>query len=106
MIRVALASTTDAVTLAIEDEGPGIEPALRERVFESYFRVPGNAEEGTGLGLAIVKEIAVQHGASVDIDYASGGRGTRITVRFSPVGASSRALHERGRREPATASRS
>jgi len=87
LVRVALAVTARGVTLAIEDEGPGIEPGLRERVFESYFRAPGNVEEGTGLGLAIVKEIAIQHGASIDVDDAPGGRGARITVRFSPVDA-------------------
>ena len=77
--------------------------AARARVRE-LFPHPRNAEEGTGLGLAIVKEIAIQHGASIDIDNASGGRGARITVRFAPLGAASHGLRERGREEPAAAS--
>jgi signal transduction histidine kinase len=68
--------------LIVEDEGPGIAPEERERVFESYYRIPGSAGPGSGLGLAIVREIARQHGATVDLGPGSGGRGTRVAVRF------------------------
>jgi two-component system sensor histidine kinase TctE len=51
----------------VEDTGPGIAPAERERVFERFYRILGNTAEGSGLGLAIVREIAQQHGAEVDI---------------------------------------
>jgi two-component system sensor histidine kinase QseC len=71
----------DAV-LAIADEGPGIPAELRERVFESYYRIPGTRGGGGGLGLAIVREIAEAHGASIEIDEGPGGRGTRVAVRF------------------------
>jgi len=82
-VRVELASNEDGeVTLAVEDEGPGIDPRFRERVFESYFRIPGTSDEGTGLGLAIVREIAEQHGASVTITDGDGGKGTRMIVKF------------------------
>jgi signal transduction histidine kinase len=53
--------------LEVEDTGPGIAPAERERVFERFYRILGNTAEGSGLGLAIVREIAQQHGAEVDI---------------------------------------
>jgi two-component system sensor histidine kinase TctE len=53
--------------LEVEDTGPGIAPAERERVFERFYRILGHTAEGSGLGLAIVREIAQQHGAEVDI---------------------------------------
>jgi two-component system sensor histidine kinase QseC len=81
-VRAELASRDGATTLAISDDGPGIAPELRERVFESYYRVPGSGAEGSGLGLAIVREIATQHGATVEIRDHDGGRGTRVVVTF------------------------
>ena len=81
-VRVELASVAGATRLAVCDEGPGIAPALRERVFESYYRIPGAPGDGSGLGLAIVREIASQHDASVEIDTGDGGRGTRVNVLF------------------------
>jgi signal transduction histidine kinase len=82
-VRVELAGTT----LAVLDEGPGIPEAERERVFESYYRVPGSASAGSGLGLAIVREIAAQHGARVEIGAGPGGRGTRVIVIFPGKGS-------------------
>jgi two-component system sensor histidine kinase QseC len=81
--RVELAGTT----LAVLDEGPGIPEAERERVFESYYRVPGSAGAGSGLGLAIVREIAAQHGARVEIGAGPAGRGTRVSVIFPEKGS-------------------
>jgi two-component system sensor histidine kinase QseC len=81
-VRVELVSRGGAASLAVSDQGPGIPPELRERVFESYYRIPGAAGEGSGLGLAIVREIAAQHGASVEVGEAAGGRGARFTVTF------------------------
>jgi len=82
-VRVELAGTT----LAVLDEGSGIPEAERERVFESYYRVPGAAGAGSGLGLAIVREIAAQHGARVEIGAGPGGRGTRVSVIFASSAA-------------------
>jgi two-component system sensor histidine kinase QseC len=82
-IAIELTSNEDgAVTLAVVDEGPGIDPRYRERVFESYFRINETPDEGTGLGLAIVSEIAQQHGAMVTVADGDGGKGTRMIVRF------------------------
>lgn len=53
--------------LEVEDSGPGIPPVLRQRVFERFYRVPGQAAPGTGLGLAIVKEIAAIHGGTIHL---------------------------------------
>jgi len=65
-----------AVELQVCDRGPGVPAALRERIFEPYFRLPGHAERegGVGLGLALVKQIAERHHGRVRCeDHAGGG---------------------------------
>jgi two-component system sensor histidine kinase TctE len=65
----------------VSDDGPGIAPAERSRVFERFQRLDGSGAEGSGLGLAIVHEIAERHGAVIDMGEAPVG-GTRIRVAF------------------------
>jgi two-component system sensor histidine kinase QseC len=81
-LRVELKGEDRYARFSVVDEGAGIPAALRERVFESYYRIPGSRGEGSGLGLAIVREIAAQHGGSVEIGEGDGGRGTRVSVRL------------------------
>jgi len=70
-----------AVLLRVEDNGPGVPPAERERVFERFHRVLGSGvQEGAGLGLAIVREIAQSHGGRVWLLAGDGDRGTRVDV--------------------------
>ena len=71
--------------LEIEDDGPGIPGAERERVLERFYRVPGSPGSGSGLGLAIVREIALAHGAELLFDAGAGGRGCRATLLFPPL---------------------
>ena len=71
--------------LEVEDDGPGIPPAERERVLDRFYRVPGTPGTGSGLGLAIVREIASGHGASIAIGEGTSGRGTRVALTF-PAG--------------------
>jgi two-component system sensor histidine kinase TctE len=68
--------------LTVIDNGPGIPSEHRERVFERFYSVLGNAANGSGLGLAIVREIARMHGATTHIDSATNGTGTRVSVVF------------------------
>jgi two-component system sensor histidine kinase QseC len=82
-IEVELRARADAVSVSVQDEGQGIPPELRGRVFEGYYRIPGTPGEGSGLGLAIVREIAAQHGARIEITEGRNGRGTRIAVTFA-----------------------
>jgi signal transduction histidine kinase len=62
--------------LRVCDNGPGVPPTYRERIFEPFFRLPGASERvgGVGLGLSLVKSIAERHGARVlCTDHAGGG---------------------------------
>jgi two-component system, OmpR family, sensor histidine kinase TctE len=68
--------------LEVEDDGPGIPPAERERVLERFYRVPGTAGTGSGLGLAIVREIATAHGSALVIGAGEDGRGCKVGVTF------------------------
>ena len=68
--------------IEVEDDGPGIPPAERNRVFERFYRLSENAAAGCGLGLAIVREIAASHGATVEIGEGGDGQGARLTVSF------------------------
>lgn len=60
------------VELRVCDQGPGVPVALRERIFEPFFRLPGASERegGVGLGLALVRTIAQRHGGSVHCEDA------------------------------------
>ena len=81
-VTVRVCTRAGQVALEVEDNGPGIPAAERERVFERFYRVPGNTAEGCGLGLAIVKEIAAAHGAVVSLESPAHGRGLRVVVLF------------------------
>jgi len=81
-VTVSVHEDAKAVTLAVEDDGPGIPASERERVFERFQRLADSGAEGCGLGLAIVREIAEAHGATARIDPGAGGKGTRVGIRF------------------------
>jgi two-component system sensor histidine kinase TctE len=65
-----------AMVLTVEDNGPGIPEAERERVFERFHRVLGSGADGCGLGLSIVREIALSHGGDATITGGANGAGT------------------------------
>ena len=71
--------------LEIADTGPGIPDAERERVFDRFYRRPGEQESGSGLGLAIVRAIADRHDAVVSLHAAQGG-GLLARVVFQKLG--------------------
>jgi signal transduction histidine kinase len=77
------------VLLAVEDEGPGVEPALRDRIFERFFRAPGIAVQqgsqvGLGLGLYIVRTIIDEHGGRAWVEPRP-AQGSRFCVAL-PLG--------------------
>ena len=72
----------DVVTLVVEDNGPGIAPSERERVFERFYRIHDGDSAGSGLGLPIVREFASHIGASVELRTPASGQGLTVVVRF------------------------
>ena len=64
-----------AVEVTVEDTGPGISPAQRERVFEPFFRILGSQQPGSGLGLAIARSAAQALGGQVHLGDRHDGRG-------------------------------
>jgi two-component system OmpR family sensor kinase/two-component system sensor histidine kinase QseC len=80
-VELRIAAEAGVPTLQVDDAGPGIPPAERERVFDRFYRRGLSDEPGTGLGLAIVRGVAQQHGARVALDDSPLG-GLRVTLRF------------------------
>jgi two-component system sensor histidine kinase TctE len=70
--------------LEVEDNGPGIPPELRGKVFDRFFRISSSAGDGCGLGLAIVREIATRHKGSVSLDAGKNGVGTIARLLLPP----------------------
>jgi two-component system sensor histidine kinase GlrK len=72
--------------LDVSDEGQGVDPAERERIFESFYQGSAPVEgrvKGSGLGLAIAREYALAHGGRIDVvDRADGRRGARFRLRL------------------------
>jgi two-component system sensor histidine kinase TctE len=78
-VRVSAVSPAGAC-LEVEDTGPGIAPAERQRVFDRFYRIPGSHTDGSGLGLAIVKQIVQAHGGRISLDEGAAGRGLKVQV--------------------------
>jgi two-component system, NtrC family, sensor histidine kinase GlrK len=69
-IRIALSQHADHVGIDVTDEGPGVAPADRERVFEPFYRgerQPAGAVRGSGIGLSIVHEYIAAHGGRISL---------------------------------------
>jgi two-component system sensor histidine kinase QseC len=81
-VHVNLRREDSSAVLRIADQGPGIAPELRERVFDRFFRDPRQSQSGSGLGLAIARAVAVQHGGEISLDAVDSGAGLLVTVRL------------------------
>jgi signal transduction histidine kinase len=90
-VTVALHESECDAVLSVADDGPGIPPDQRERVFERFTRLDGARTRdggGTGLGLAIAHEVVAFHGGTITIDGNGGGAGVRFTMSLplTPAG--------------------
>lgn len=86
-VAVSVCRTTEGVVVHVDDDGPGIPEADRDRVFERFTRLDEARDRdrgGTGLGLAIARDIARAHGGDVACEAATSG-GARLTLSIPPA---------------------
>jgi signal transduction histidine kinase len=83
-VRLRTRTRDGVVELAVEDDGPGVPPAERERVFERFARLNGAVASGSGLGLAIARELATVMGGAVELETSR--ERTVFTLRL-PISA-------------------
>ena len=96
--KVTLRRAGDYWTVDIDDDGPGIPEAMRERVFDPYVTTK---DDGTGLGLAIVKKIIVEHGGVITaLASPLGGARMRVTIPVGGTPAAEAALEAGGNERP------
>lgn len=84
MARVALEHDRHYLRVTVEDDGPGIPDAEKEKVFAPFYRIEGSRSRstgGTGLGLTIARSIVRAHGGEVTLADRSGG-GLQVLVRL------------------------
>jgi signal transduction histidine kinase len=86
LVSVSVSRDDSAATLRVDDEGPGIPPAHRERVFDRFWRGTSDGGSGSGLGLAIAAWIVDRHGGSIRVDDRDPA-GARFEVRLPGPGA-------------------
>jgi signal transduction histidine kinase len=75
----ARAYNGEDVAFSVADQGPGIPEEYQSRIFDRFFRVPGQTKTGAGLGLSIAREITVAHGGRIGVTSAP-GRGSTFYV--------------------------
>jgi signal transduction histidine kinase len=83
-IQIVVSQLKDSVRIIVSDQGEGIAPEERERVFEPFYRPPGRSESsgGWGLGLSLVRQIAKRHGGGAHCDADPFG-GSRFVVELA-----------------------
>lgn len=82
--EITLTDDSEGPEIRIEDRGPGIPPAERERVFRPFYRIETSRSRqtgGVGLGLNVARSIIVAHGGSIELGDRVGG-GLTVTVRL------------------------
>lgn len=88
-VHVHLRCEPDAVELRVSDQGPGISPEDRQRIFQPFERIDAErGQAGLGLGLHIVRQIVEMHGGSIDVESAPGSGATFVVrLPWEPVKA-------------------
>ena len=84
VVGIAARQTNGVLEIAISDQGPGIPPGERDRVFDQFVRLGSDdgRPAGTGLGLSICRGILQAHGGTIAVEGGPGGRGTTVRVRI------------------------
>ncbi|HET7453110.1 MAG TPA: ATP-binding protein [Thermoanaerobaculia bacterium] len=77
-VRIALSENNGVTSISVQDEGPGVPPDERERIFERFYRGGSATSSGAGLGLAIVRSIAQMHRGDVRLAESSSAGSTFV----------------------------
>jgi signal transduction histidine kinase len=78
VVQLAVTSTdNNTLTFSVQDQGQGIAPAFREKIFERFYQVPGASQKSSGLGLAIAREFIEAQGGSIGVESEE-GKGSRF----------------------------
>jgi two-component system, OmpR family, sensor kinase len=91
-VRAEVGEGDGEVTLAVEDDGPGVPEPLAPRIFERFVRGGGDRAGSSGLGLAIVAAVAESHGGTVALERPASGHGARFVVRMPAAEPTGREL--------------
>ncbi len=88
LISIQSEMSDDHWRVSVEDQGPGLAPEQRQRMFERFVRTltPGKEYPGSGLGLAICRSIVNLHGGQISAGPGAEGRGLRVVTDI-PVAA-------------------
>src|SRR5471032_487339 len=81
-VSVCIVEEAGRVSLIVGDQGPGIPAELRAKVFERFFRLPGQDQPGSGLGLAIAERAALRNRGGIALSAGANGMGLRVTLVF------------------------
>src|SRR5262249_40231547 len=85
-VEITVEREGDRAVVAVSDDGPGVEPANRERIFERFVRLDDSRRRdpgGSGLGLAISRDIARAHHGTLGVEDSR--RGARFVLRLPIV---------------------
>jgi signal transduction histidine kinase len=84
-VRLTCSRDGEQIVIVVDDDGPGIEPSMREAVMRRGIRAD-EAAQGSGLGLAIVRDLAETYGGSISLDESPmGGARARLTLPAQDV---------------------
>jgi signal transduction histidine kinase len=75
-----------AIEIAVRDQGPGVPPEQRERIFERFYQAHTRTRSGMGLGLYISRQIVELHGGTLTAEFPTEG-GSRFVIRLPEGGA-------------------
>jgi signal transduction histidine kinase len=78
-VKVSAKRVRDSVVVSVVDDGPGIPPNVKERIWEPFFTTKG-VGKGTGLGLDIAKRLLQRHDGAIDVESVPGR--TEFQVRL------------------------
>lgn len=82
MIGIEIGEDEQQITIAVKDEGVGIEPERKKSIFERFENKNSAGQTGTGIGLALVKELVQLHGATIDVESRM-GQGSCFSIKIN-----------------------